>query len=647
MAYFDRQLPKIAQTFLSTKRGSCCGTQVRQFHIYIERLKISISEIDPGAVFNFLEQKTLLDRTRHVYKCQLLTYLDFLFERGKIGFNPKLLRIKPKPNTKPIPEQALAFISSSTGNSAAVTAVRKFHQWLNDNKLELLDLSATIFSEHLEDRFKSVAPSTGAVYRLQLLAYLEFQYQANQITFDPTPLRETPKNCPIPENCRPLLEGMSPSMTSMARVFHTWLNSKNLTPEDLNTFHIQEFHDFRLDKISASSARNSENILRRYLSILYRKNLVSFDPSILDKKPQPIELSEQAKTFLAHHSIVSKDTTLKFYKSSLRRFYKWLDISQRELIKLSPFDLEEFALHLKNSELKAITRNGTLVCLRVYLRWLNEHGFLNEDAENLIRRETFPKLPRYLPRPYPQEVDTAIQDRLSQAKDQYSQGLLLMRRTGLRISELINLEFNCLQYSHGNQHFLKVPLGKLNSERLVPIDEVTLRIIKNLQSDRSKNSATLLETTKGVKTRKDCYSKALKSACNGLDLHGPAHTHRLRHTFATSMLNGGMSLVGLMKILGHNDHRMTLRYSAITTETVRDEYMTALEKLADRYKGIVAEESKMPHDPLKSIRDIAKRIQLHSSKDTTIEKKKSAIVKRLKRIEEDLKILSSTCKIEI
>jgi hypothetical protein len=157
----------------------------------------------------------------------------------------------------------------------------------------------------------------------------------------------------------------------------------------------------------------------------------------------------------------------------------------------------------------------------------------------------------------------------------------------------------------------------------------------------------LLETTKGVKTRKDCYSKALKSACNGLDLHGPAHTHRLRHTFATSMLNGGMSLVGLMKILGHNDHRMTLRYSAITTETVRDEYMTALEKLADRYKGIVAEESKMPHDPLKSIRDIAKRIQLHSSKDTTIEKKKSAIVKRLKRIEEDLKILSSTCKIEI
>lgn len=648
MEKFDRQLPEIAQTFLSTQRGSCCRTQVRQFHTYIQRLKISISEIDPGTVFDFLKQKNLLDKTRYVYKCQLLTYLDFLFERRKIGFDPKLLRIKPMPNKKPIPEQALTFIHTSKGNTAAaVAAVRKFHQWLNDSKLELLDLSPQTFSDHLDYRLKSVTPSTGAVYRMHLLAYLEFKYQANQINFDPAPLREKLKNCPIPENCRLLLENKSRSMTSIARVFHGWLNSKNLTPADLSTRHINEFRMFRLEKISALSARNSASILLRYLDLLYSKGLVSFDPAVLRKKPKTIELPEHAKTFLVHHSIVSKDTTLKFYTSSLRRFYKWLNTSQRELIKLRPFDLEDFALHLKTMDLKAITRNGTLVCLRVYLRWLNEHGLLNEDADNLIKPETFPKLPRYLPRPYPQEVDAAIQERLSKSKDQYSQGLLLMRRTGLRISELINLDFNCLQYSHDNQHFLKVPLGKLNSERLVPIDDVTLKIIKTLQRDRPKNSETLLETDNGVKTRKDLYSKALKSACNGLDLHGPAHTHRLRHTFATSMLNGGMSLVGLMKILGHNDHRMTLRYSAITTETVRDEYMTALEKIANRYKGIVADELKQLHDPLKSLRDIAKRIQLHSSKDSSMEKKKSAIVRRLNRLEDDLKILASTYKIEL
>jgi hypothetical protein len=328
MANFDRQLPDIAQTFLSTKRGSCCGTQVRQFHIYIQRLKIGISEIDPGTVFDFLKQKNLLDRTRYVYKCQLLTYLDFLFECRKIGFDPKLLRIKPMPNTKPIPEQALRFINSSKGNSAAaVAAARNFHQWLNDIKLELADLSPKIFSEHLEDRLKSVAASTGAVYRMHLLAYLEFQYQANQITFDPAPLREKLKNCPIPENCRLLLGNKSQSMTSIARVFHAWLNSKNLSPSDLSTLHINEFMMFRLNKLTVLSARNSTNILLRYLDLLYSKNLVNFDPAILRKKPKTIELPEHAKTFLVHHGIVSKDTTLKFYTSSLRRFYKWLNTS--------------------------------------------------------------------------------------------------------------------------------------------------------------------------------------------------------------------------------------------------------------------------------------------------------------------------------
>lgn len=351
MAHFDRHLPKIAQEFLSTKRGSFCGTQVRQFHVYIQHLRMNVSEINSGTVFKFLEQKTLLDHTRRVYKCQLLAYLDFLFECGQIGFDPELLRIKPISNVKPIPEQARAFIESSKGHSAAaVAAVRNFHQWLNDNELELQNLSPTIFSVHLEGRLKSVAPSTGTVYRLQLLAYIEFQYQANHINFDPATLREEPQKSPIPENCRLLLESKSPSMTSIARVFHTWLNSKNLIAADLTILHIKEFHDSRLEKMSALSARNSASILLRYLDLLHSKNLIGFDPVSLHKPPRTIALPEQAKTFLAHHGIVSKDTTLKFYTSSLRSFYKWLDISQRELSKLTAFDLEEFALYLKSRD---------------------------------------------------------------------------------------------------------------------------------------------------------------------------------------------------------------------------------------------------------------------------------------------------------
>jgi site-specific recombinase XerD len=44
---------------------------------------------------------------------------------------------------------------------------------------------------------------------------------------------------------------------------------------------------------------------------------------------------------------------------------------------------------------------------------------------------------------------------------------------------------------------------------------------------------------------------------------GKGSVPRLRHTFASSLMNGGMSLLGIMKLLGHRDQRMTLRYTAI------------------------------------------------------------------------------------
>ena len=49
-------------------------------------------------------------------------------------------------------------------------------------------------------------------------------------------------------------------------------------------------------------------------------------------------------------------------------------------------------------------------------------------------------------------------------------------------------------------------------------------------------------------------------------------------------LSGGMSLVGVMRLLGHRDIRMTLRYAAVTPEIVAEEYQSALEKLATKYR---------------------------------------------------------------
>ena len=129
-----------------------------------------------------------------------------------------------------------------------------------------------------------------------------------------------------------------------------------------------------------------------------------------------------------------------------------------------------------------------------------------------------------------------------------------------------------------------VPLGKLANERLVPVDDETVELIGRLRSTGKTDRRWLLETPRGNRTDPVRYRAALREAGEGLSTDGPLVTHRLRHSYATSLLSAGMSLVGVMRLLGHRDYRMTLRYAAITQETVTREYVKALAKIEHRYQ---------------------------------------------------------------
>jgi integrase len=71
--------------------------------------------------------------------------------------------------------------------------------------------------------------------------------------------------------------------------------------------------------------------------------------------------------------------------------------------------------------------------------------------------------------------------RLARAQDPYQRGLLLMRNTGLRIGEISSLEYDCLRTDVKGNHFLKVSLGKLKKERLMPLDAQTYQLAQELR----------------------------------------------------------------------------------------------------------------------------------------------------------------------
>ena len=217
-----------------------------------------------------------------------------------------------------------------------------------------------------------------------------------------------------------------------------------------------------------------------------------------------------------------------------------------------------------------------------------------------------------------------------------------MRKTGLRIGELTSLEKNCLRSDHLGNQFLKVPLGKLDTERLVPLEESTVAIIHKLRGsdEETARKTFLIEIETGKKTDYWNYTAVLKEACKGLETNGKIVSHRLRHTFATSLLAAGMSLVSLMKLLGHNDYRMTLRYAEITQETVTKEYFEAVSRLEHRYADLLNNtvESQEP-DLFKMLNDAVHLIQKLSADDDTTKTIARSILKRIQRIKADVQKL--------
>jgi integrase len=163
------------------------------------------------------------------------------------------------------------------------------------------------------------------------------------------------------------------------------------------------------------------------------------------------------------------------YRGVARRFLSYLQTEFPQLLDLSELrrDPHLFGWFRRLCEQDPPLSNGTrlqyLLDLRRLLADLADAGHPLQPG--LILSEDFPPRPEYLPRALSPEDDRLLQQELSRTNDLLSNALLLTRATGIRIGECIHLALDCLRSLGPSQWGLHVPLGKLHTERLVPVDE--------------------------------------------------------------------------------------------------------------------------------------------------------------------------------
>lgn len=427
-----------------------------------------------------------------------------------------------------------------------------------------------------------------------------------------------------------------PAARDVVRQFDLWLKASFRSIRQLDAPEIEPFLQ-QLAKAAAKtpSARQRHRALR-YFDWLHAQDLLRFDPRCAWPRSN-FPLPPHAQRFLDLLKPTHKLSTVRSHQTSLRQFHIWLNANHCPLQDIDRSRIESWLSWLHARGLAACSRVHTIQHVRAYLDWLEEQGMLATSSA-LIRASDLPKLPQYLPRPVSTNVDAELQRRFKSSGCTYQLGLLLMRRTGLRIGELINLPYHCVSTDPAGHTLLKVPLGKLATERLVPLDPLTVKLVTRLQRTGSRKQSLLLVTASGRKTSYHTYREALEKACAGLSFQEPMTTHRLRHTYATQLLSAGMNLPSVMRLLGHTDYRMTLRYAAITDSTVFTEFESALQHNAQRYPTAAAAPSAT--DPIRALPDLVRFVQKCTLEKQLDSGKALRLVRRIRRLQADLRKIS-------
>jgi integrase len=249
----------------------------------------------------------------------------------------------------------------------------------------------------------------------------------------------------------------------------------------------------------------------------------------------------------------------------------------------------------RNRTISATQFHHDIVDLRVFFEDIAEWGWPSQPRGRLLFTADIPQMPKPLPRALPPDVDRALMGAVTGLDDVLARtGLQLLRATGMRLGELLDLELDCLVDFGRHGPWLRVPLGKLATERMVPLDDDTVATLDTWIAQRGHQRAIphphedrladFLFLEGGRRPTGYRLRQALKRAVVAAGLHGPdgaplrVTPHQLRHTFGTALVNGGISLPALMALLGHVTPEMTLRYAKLANPTIRASYQAAVDK---------------------------------------------------------------------
>ncbi|MEH7504549.1 site-specific tyrosine recombinase XerD [Neobacillus drentensis] len=288
-------------------------------------------------------------------------------------------------------------------------------------------------------------------------------------------------------------------------------------------------------------------------------------------------MDEQLKDFM-EYLIVEKGlakNTIMAYERDLKSYLYYLKNveSVHSLNDVQRVHIIHFLRFLKENGKSSKTLARHIASVRAFHQFLLRAKTTEQDPS--VQIET-PRLERSLPNVLSlQEVEILLDAPKSQdhfgIRDKAM--LELLYATGIRVSELINLEIDNVQLTMG---FVRC---NGNKERIIPIGRAATDAIKHyLENGRPRFISTkhqdnsLFLNHQGKRLTRQGFWKILKKLAREVGINKELTPHTLRHSFATHLLENGADLRAVQEMLGHADISTTQIYTQVSKTKLKDVY---------------------------------------------------------------------------
>lgn len=271
--------------------------------------------------------------------------------------------------------------------------------------------------------------------------------------------------------------------------------------------------------------------------------------------------------------------TVESYKEDVSFFVGFLSDNKKSVKEVDVALIRGYLLELTNSGLSKSTIKRNIAALKHFYKFLFLRNYIsNEPFELITSPKQEEKLPDFLSDDEIVQLLEANRKRTDELSSRDQAILELMFASGLRASEVVNLT---LQSLYLRERIIRV-FGKGKKERIVPFTNscrecleeylnVTRRKLLDKNVNRSKENHVFLNS-RGEKLTNRGLEYIMEEVEKKTGCYMKLHPHKLRHSFATSLLSKGADLRTIQEFMGHESIGTTQVYTHVTYSEMKSVY---------------------------------------------------------------------------